>query len=311
VLGPTCSWKSDVAVLLAEALDAEILSCDAMQVYRGMDIGVAKPPPEVRARVPHHLIDTREIHEPYDAHQFVNDAKAVLQELQRRERRAVLAGGTGFYARALIYGYRMLPADAALYKQLSSEYDAPGGAANLRRELTQADPGAPASRLASLDRRRLLRAVEVLRLQGSPPWLLHTHAVAPSDDFEQVIILPSLQVLRPRIASRTRQMIRAGWLAETEALLGKGLLDTPTARQALGYKEIAEHLAGPKPDIDRLVERIVQRTVGYARRQRTWFRNQHPGARVIEVEAPTKAARLAGMILSRAQLPHKLLTGEA
>lgn len=301
VLGPTCAWKSETALLLAEELGGEILSCDSMQVYRGLDVGTAKPTPEQRARRPHHLVDVLPLNEPWDANRFVAAARPLLAEIQERGALPILAGGTGLYARALLYGFALLPADRDLFAQVERELAGPDGPERLARELAAAarDPGdVPPDMLQNP--RRLARAIEVLRLTGSPPWALAPERpAAPVVPVRQFILLPTMPVLRPRIEQRTAWMLDHGWIEEGRAALAAGLLQTPTARQALGYREIAAFLHGELPDRDALRQTLVGRTVQYARRQRTWFRHQHPGAEIIEIHQPTTAEALRDEILRR------------
>jgi tRNA dimethylallyltransferase len=301
VLGPTCAWKSDTALLLAEELDGEILSCDSMQVYRGLDVGTAKPGPDMRARCPHHFIDLLEIGEPWDASRFVEQARPLLAEIRARGRLPVLAGGTGLYARALLYDFALLPAEPGLFAQVEQELAEPEGPEQLRRELLAAarkPSDAPPDTLRNP--RRLARAVEVLRLTGSPPWeLAPERPTKPSLPVRQFILLPTMAILRPRIEQRTGWMLDHGWIEEAECAIAAGLLHTPTARQALGYRDIAAYLRGEIPDRESLLQVLVGRTVQYARRQRTWFHHQHPGAELIEIDQPTTAVILRDNILAR------------
>ena len=301
ILGPTCAWKSEIALLIAEELNGEILSCDSMQVYKGLDVGTAKPTTEMRARRRHYFVDTLPLAAPWDTHRFVQAARPLLAELPARGVIPILAGGTGLYARALLYGFEMLPADRELFARLERELAMPGGKERLVRELREgsADP-----REMPLDTvrnpRRLARAVEVLRLVGRPPWeLLSDRPQEPIVPGRQFILLPTMAVLKPRIVRRTTWMLENGWIEEGETALAAGLLETPTAKQALGYREIAAYLAGELADREALLHALVGRTVKYARRQRTWFRHQHPGAEILEIEEPTTAVALRDWVLAR------------
>lgn len=301
VLGPTCAWKSDTALLLAEELDGEIISCDSMQVYRGLDIGTAKPSPEMRARCPHHCVDLLPLDEPWDTNRFVEIARPLLAEIQGRGRLPILAGGTGLYARALLYGFALLPADRTVFAQVERELAEPGGPERLAQELLAAARDRDAVPEDTLQNpRRLARAIEVLRLTGSPPWeLAPERPPEPVLPVRQFVLLPTMTVLKPRIEQRTAWMLDHGWIEEAEAALAAGLLHTPTARQALGYREIAAFLHGELPDRTALLQALIGRTVQYARRQRTWFRHQHPGAEIIEITQPTTASALRDEILGR------------
>lgn len=301
ILGPTCSWKSDTALIVAERLGAEILSCDSMQVYRGMDIGTGKPSRADRGRVRHHLIDCLDIEERCDAAAYVRLAEGVLADLEARGTPAVLAGGTGLYARSLIYGLGLLPADRGVAAEVEAELRAPGGEDALLAELERASPGGHVPDPVRRNPRRLVRAVEVVRLAGAPPWVLQPASGAlPRRRFRQYVFLPDMAVLRPRIERRVTVWLREGWLDEVRGLVARGLLETPTARQALGYAEAAAFVAGRIGTLAELQERVVSATVRYARRQRTWFRHQHPGAVTIVIRRESSAEELAEVVLSDA-----------
>jgi tRNA dimethylallyltransferase len=303
VLGPTCSWKSAVAVLAAERLHGEILNCDSMQVYPCLDIGTAKPTPAERARLPHHLVDCVALDAPCDAAVYVALAEPVLNDLESRGTTAVLVGGTGLYARSLIYGLRLLPADRTLAAELQRRLAAPHGRQALISELEAHSAGFALPKEIIDNPRRLLRAVEVTRLTGCTPWQLHRLPTAPPRySFRQYLLIPEMSVLKGRIAERTQAMLRAGWIDEAEMLIQRGLLSTPTARQALGYREIAAFLAGTIPSRSELQDLLVRRTVAYARRQRTWFRHQHPGAVIVDIQRDTTPEEIVTLILRHREL---------
>ncbi len=304
MLGPTCSGKSATAILLAEGLGGEVVNCDSMLVYRGLNIGTAKPTPSELSRVPHHVIDCLDLADPCGAAAYVALATSRLAEIEGRGRIAVLAGGTGLYARSLIYGLTDLPADAALAAELQRSLARPDGLEALRAELA-AHTGTPGAIPAQVwqNPRRLIRAVEVLRLTREVPWRLHPQRPPiPQLPFDQYVLLPDMAVLKPRIMARTAAMLRAGWVDEARALIRHGLLDTPTARQALGYRDIAEFLAGRIPTAADLADTIDRHTLAYARRQRTWFRHQHPGAILVVIRRQTSPEELAEAILRHREL---------
>ena len=280
--GPTAVGKSEVALRLAERLGGEIVSVDSMQVYRGLDLGTAKPSPADRARVPHHLIDMMELTESFDAAQFVRHARPVVADIQARGRRPILCGGTGLYFKAFREGLGEAPAaDPALRAEL--------GATPLEvllRELAARDPAT----FAKIDRqnpRRVIRAVEVIRLTGRPfsqqraDWsggeskagsmsaadlglcnLAFGLSRAPAD-------------LRARIDARVERMFQRGLVQETQRLLERGLAANPTARQALGYRQVVEHLRGER-SLAETIALVKVRTRQFAKRQMTWFRRQMP-----------------------------------
>ena len=289
ILGPTCAWKSETALLVAKACNAEIISCDSMQVYRGLDVGTAKPTRLDRNRVTHHLVDTLEMAEPFDLKRFLDATIAILDSLHQRRRNALLVGGTGLYARALVYGYALPPADKTLFARISEECRSHAGLERLIRELH--DAGANTTPELRANPRRIARAVEILRLTGKPPPAADRRRNVPRAGFRQAVITPSMDTLRARVTARTEQMFQRNWIRETRELLNKGFAQTPTARQALGYRSIAAFLQGRGPDSKSELQRlVVSETIAYARRQCTWFRNQHPDAVVIRTESASATA---------------------
>ena len=283
ILGPTCCWKSEVGLRLAEACGGEIVSCDSMQIYRGLPIGTAQPSAAELARAPHHLIAELDIHEPYDANRFVQRAKRVLDDISARGKMAFLVGGTGLYARSLIYGFELLPAEPTVFKALEAELAMDGGRERLMERLAAYGDTIPED--VRLNPRRLLRACEVLSLTGKPPWVQAKKFDKPDPAYRQYCLIPVLSMLKERIRRRTALMLERGWLEEADWADRNGLLQTPTARQALGYAEVIDYLRhGLKGGLPALCEILTNRTVQYARRQLTWFKHQHPGAQLIEIE---------------------------
>jgi tRNA dimethylallyltransferase len=270
--GPTAVGKSAVALGLAQRLGGEIVSVDSMQVYRGLDIGTAKPSPEERARVPHHLIDVAGVGEAFDAARFARLAGEAVAGIRARGRVPILCGGTGLYFRAFFEGLGQAPpGDAALRATLSST-----PLPELLRELAERDPPTY-SRIDRQNPRRVIRALEVIRLTGRP----FSEQRAEWDRGLQTggrrCVLLGLERaagdLRRRIDGRVQEMFRRGLVAETEQLLQQGLGQNPTAMQALGYRQAAEYLAG-KRSLEETVELVKIRTRQLAKRQMTWFRRQ-------------------------------------
>ena len=270
--GPTAVGKSAIALLLAERIGGEIVSVDSMQVYRGMDIGTAKASPADRARVPHHLIDVVEVSEPFDAAHFVQLARRAVAEIEGRGRVPILCGGTGLYFKAYLEGLGAAPAaDAALRAALEAV-----PLPELLRELAERDP-ATYERVDRQNPRRVVRALEVIRLTGRPfsaqraEWV---HATPGTQYAANCFGLArSREELHQRISARVDAMFRQGWVAETEQLLQRGLAQNKTAMQALGYRQIVEHLRGER-SLAETVELVKARTRQFARRQMTWFRRQ-------------------------------------
>jgi tRNA dimethylallyltransferase len=270
--GPTAVGKSDIALLLAERLGGEIISVDSMQVYRGLDIGTAKPSSEERARVPHHLIDVADLTEPFDAAQFLQLAHPAVTDIQARGRVPILCGGTGLYFKVFLEGLREAPpANAALRAALRVT-----PLPELLHELADRDP-VTYERIDRQNPRRVIRALEVIRLTGKPlsaqPADWH-HASRITHHASLCIGLArSSADLQRRIDARVDAMFRRGWVAETEQLLKRGLAQNQNAMQALGYRQIVEHLRGER-SLAETVALVKIRTRQFAKRQMTWFRRQ-------------------------------------
>ena len=299
LLGPTCTGKSAAAMRLAAELGGEIVSCDSMQIYRGLEIGTAQPTAAERAAVRHHLVGELEIQERWDASRFVPAAQARIAEIQGRGKAPLVVGGTGLYARALCYGLPLLPGDAALAAELRAAIGTLAGVAALRAELEGAF-GAEVPEDIRLNPRHLARAVEVYRLTGEAPWRLQRRPDAPLAGYRQYCVLPEFGGLKERIRRRTAAMLSAGWVAECEAAVAAGLLEAPTAWQALGYRDIAAFLAAGRPGGEgALRETLSNRTIQYARRQLTWFRHQHPGSVALPCATADEVAQMVLEDLSK------------
>ena len=272
LVGPTASGKSAVALALAEKLGGEIISVDSMQVYRGLDIGTAKPGAEERGRVPHHLIDVVELTVPFDAAKFVEHARRAEQEIQGRGRIPIFCGGTGLYLKAYLEGLgEAPPSDAAVRQELeATPLD------TLLRELQQSDP-VTYERIDRQNPRRVVRALEVIRLTGQPfseqraAW---NHEPRIASHGPRLLGLQRAPTdLHARIHQRVDEMFARGLVAETRALLAHGLEENRTAMQAIGYRQVVEHLRGARP-LAETVELVKIKTRQYAKRQMTWFRRQ-------------------------------------
>ncbi len=276
LVGPSASGKSGVALELALFQGAEVVSVDSMQVYRGMDIGTAKPSAADQARVPHHLIDLTEVDTGFDAAAFRAAALPVIDGIIARGKTPLLCGGPGFYYAALLKGLGCAPAGSpALRAQLES-----ATTDQLLEELRHCDPPA-FQRVDRQNRRRVLRAVEVFRLTGRPfseqrPSPTAPAAVHPVGDQRMWRIfglLRSAEDLRARIEMRVKSMFDQGLLEETRRLMAAGLEQNRTALQAIGYRQCVEHLRGER-SLAATRELIQTRTRHLARRQMTWFRRQ-------------------------------------
>lgn len=268
--GPTASGKSAVALVLAKELGGEIISVDSMQVYRGLDLGTAKPTAAERAQIPHHLIDVAELTESFDSAKFVALANAAVSDIQQRGRVPILCGGTGLYFTVWLNGLGdSPPPDAALRAELETK-----PLAELLDELARMD-------LVTFDeidlnnRRRVVRAVEVIRLTGKPfsqqraAWPERAPALAG----RSFGLLRTREELHRRINRRVDAMFAAGLIEETRTLLTQGLENNRTAMQAIGYRQVVEHLRGERGRLD-TIELVKQRTRQFSKRQATWFRGQ-------------------------------------
>ena len=272
LVGPTASGKSAVALALAEKLGGEIISVDSMQVYRGLDIGTAKPTAEERARVPHHLIDVVELTEPFDAAKFVELARQAESEIGGRGRVPIFCGGTGLYFKAYLEGLgHAPPSDENLRAELEAiPLD------QLLRELERCDP-ATFARIDRQNPRRVIRALEVIRLTGKPFSEQRADWQRLSNSQSQISnvfgLERSLADLHTRINARVDEMFTRGLVEETHVLLGRGLEQNKTAMQAIGYRQVVEHLRGAR-SLTETVELVKSKTRQFAKRQMTWFRRQ-------------------------------------
>ncbi len=267
--GPTAVGKSAIALTLAEKIGGEIISVDSMQVYRGLDLGTAKPSPAERARVPHHLVDVCDLNEAFDAAQFVRLAERAVAEIQSRGRTPIFCGGTGLYFKAYLDGLGEAPAtDAKLRAELETT-----PLEMLLAELRARDPAT----FEMIDRqnpRRVVRAVEVIRLTGKKfsaqraEWKTQNSKLKTQNYF---CFTRSAEDLHRRIHVRVDEMFRRGLVAETEQLLKRGLVENKFALQAIGYRQAVEHLRGERT-LAETMERVKIRTRQLAKRQLTWFR---------------------------------------
>ncbi len=267
--GPTAAGKTAVSLRLAGCLNAEILSLDSMAVYRGMDIGTAKPDQAEQKDVPHHLIDLAEPHQDFSVAEYVDAALTAVQDIIDRGRVPLFVGGTGLYLKAILRGIFDGPAaDWELRRRLDQQ-----DAQTLHDQLARIDRPT-AARLHVNDRRRVIRALEVYEVTGVP--LSQQHHDTPCPESERpasvVWLEPPREWLRDRIGLRVDLMMERGLLEETRALLAADPPPGRTARQALGYRELIAHLEEQLP-LDEAVELIKVRTRQFAKRQHTWFRN--------------------------------------
>jgi tRNA dimethylallyltransferase len=280
LLGPTACGKSALAVALAEHVRLEIVSIDSAQVYRGMDIGTAKPAPAERARVPHHLLDIRALNEPYSAADFVRDATRVIGEIRARRRLPLVVGGTMLYARALRGGLSNLPsADAEVRARIDAQARELGWPA-LHAKLREIDP-ATAARLPPADSQRIQRALEVFELTGTPLSQLQGAPQDPGLQLATIALLPGDRAeLHRRIERRFDEMLAAGLLDEVRRLMARGDLDPGLASmRSVGYRQAWRHLRGETTFAQFRAEAIAA-TRQLAKRQITWLRSMRDAARI-------------------------------
>jgi tRNA dimethylallyltransferase len=286
-MGPTGAGKTDAAIEIAARLPVEIISVDSAMVYRGLNIGSAKPPPDVLARCPHHLVDICDPSERYSAGEFLRDVVPLMQAIRERRRWPLLVGGTMMYFRALQSGMAKLPpADPAVRARISAEAESLGWLA-LHRRLQQIDPRA-AERIAPQDPQRIQRALEVFELTGRPisDWQQEALKTArPSDYLRLVLAPPEKSALDARLSTRFDQMLANGFLEEVRALHARGDLteDLPALR-SVGYRQLWQHLEGGC-DLSNARELAVIATRQLAKRQYTWLRAEPDAVWVSPMQA--------------------------
>lgn len=269
IAGPTGSGKSHLALALAERFHGEIVNFDSLQIYRGLSIGTAKPSPAERARVPHHLLDFLDPAAVFNAGAFAKRAQPILNDIAARGRLPILAGGTGFYLKALLEGLNEGPSrdDGLRARLLARKGD-------LHRMLRRLDP-TTAARIHPNDRNKTLRALEICLLARQPASRLFQTERQPLPGFRvlKLGLLPPRAVLHARIAARTRAMFAGGLLDEVRALLAQGVSRSAKAFESIGYKECLRHLDA-ELTLQQAEDLTNIATRQYAKRQITWFRRE-------------------------------------
>lgn len=272
ILGVTASGKGRLAFELAQRLDAEIVSVDSMKVYRRMDIGTAKPSPEARRRVRHHLIDVVEPSESFSVGLFCEQARAAIRDIRGRGKTVVAVGGTALYIKALLYGLFEGPgSNEQVRAELRARAAAEGWAA-LHRELAGVDPQA-ADRISANDGKRVIRALEVYQLTGKPisSFQKQFDAANHRDDWLIIGLKREKAIESRRINARVKRMIEMGFVEEVRSLLAEDRPVSQQARSAIGYADIIGHLQG-RLSLDDAIEQIKKNTRRLAKGQRTWFK---------------------------------------
>ena len=269
VVGATASGKTGLSLDLAERLDGEVVNTDAMQVYRGMDVGTAKLPVAERRGIPHHLLDTLTVRDPATVAEFQGWARAAIADIRGRDRTPVLVGGSALYTRAILDRFEFPGTDDAVRRRLEEELEDVGPAA-LHERLRAVDPEA-ADRILVDNGRRIVRALEVVEITGRP----FTASLPRLEYLDPRTVQIGVDIDRPtldeRIAQRVDAMFDAGFVAEVERLLAEGLAEGRTAGRAIGYREVAAYLAG-ELTLEEARERTVNATRRFSRRQDSWFR---------------------------------------
>lgn len=277
ISGPTATGKTEFAIQLAKELHGEIVSADSMQVFRGMDLGTAKPSREMREAVPHHLIDTKGLTEAFNVVDFYYEARQCCQEIHDRGAVPIVVGGSGFYLHSFIYGPPSGPASVPeLRKALAFEMEQLGADALFER-LRKLDPQYAAT-ITKNDKQKIIRALEIIELSGQA---VSKHSwkgrkKAQSFDFLCWFLFRPKEKLYPRIETRCDKMLAEGFLDEVKSLKGAGLLENASASQAIGYKQALEFLSSPQTaeDYQEFVKAFKAASRKYAKRQMTWFRKE-------------------------------------
>jgi tRNA dimethylallyltransferase len=274
IVGATATGKSALAMRLAEELSGEIVNADALQVYRGFDIGTSKPSAEEQFRIPHHLIDILDPGERYSAGDFALRAREAIAGIESRGNLPVVVGGSGLYQRALFEGISPIPpgspeARSRLRARLAAE-----GIAVLAAELARIDPET-AARLAPGDSQRVLRALEVAEVSGRPlsSWIAEQPFGTERIKAIRVGLTLPRSILYDRIAGRVARMVGQGWVQEVARLLAEGLDPGLPAFQAIGYRQFVRHLEG-EGSLEHAIGETVKATRRFAKRQETWFRKE-------------------------------------
>ena len=299
IVGPTASGKTSLSVLLAKRLGGEILSCDSMQIYRGMDIGTAKPTEQEKAGVPHHLLDLTDADTPFSCAEYVKAAASVIDDVASRGSLPILCGGTGLYLDALLRGggFEETETDPALREELFA-FAARQGNRALHERLAAIDPESAAA-IHENNVKRVVRALEIHYTSGITKSEADRRSRIPESPYRAAVIglyYPDRALLYGRIGLRVEQMLEDGLLEETRTLLAAGVFErNGTAAQAIGYKELLGYLRGEESLAD-AVERLKTATRRYAKRQMTWF-SARPYVHWVTVTTPEGEIRPAAELV--------------
>ncbi len=296
--GATASGKTTLSLEMARQLNAEIISLDSMAIYRDMDIGTAKPSQEIRAQIPHHLIDLVDPTESFSVSQYREQAIGTIQQIRGRDREVLFVGGTALYLKALLRGmFEGPPADWEFRNEVETEL-AEMGAEFLHQRLEMIDP-VSAHNLHPNDHRRIIRALEVYRSTGKPisHWQMQFDEGRTAEQCKVFTIRHPRSILHERIETRVVQMFERGLVDEVQLLISKYGQLGKTAAQAVGYREVIDHLDG-KLDREQTVEKVKVRTRRFARHQETWFRGLSE-CRIIDLPPACDPTELAAQLIDQ------------
>jgi len=304
IAGPTASGKSDLAIELAKQLDGEIVCADSLTIYRGLDIGSAKPTPEQRRRVPHHLLDIREPTQPFTAADFRAEAGQAIDDIHKRGKLPLVVGGTGLYLRVLLHGLTDAPGENPTLRQQLTTRAIQEGPETLLEELHQVDP-VTAARCHPNNLVRILRALEVWHATGSPLSSFHQRHGFGDQPYDALLLCLDLarETLYRRIDRRVEIMLSAGLVDEVRGLLQAGLPDDVKPLQAIGYKEVLAHLRG-ELTLEAMLELIKRNTRHLAKRQLTWFRREPDLQWVAYPQNSATIAAFVAMFLREGEWSH-------
>jgi tRNA dimethylallyltransferase len=292
VVGATAAGKTGLSLDLAERLDGEIVNTDAMAVYRGMDIGTAKPPVDERRGIPHHLLDLLDVTEPLTVAEFQGWARTAIAEVRGRGHTPVLVGGSALYTRAVLDRFEFPGTEPDVRRALEADLAEVGPAA-LHARLATADPDA-AARILPDNGRRIVRALEVVTITGRPFSASLPERVYADPHSIQIGVDIDRPTLDERIAERVKQMFEAGLVEEVRGLLDSGLEQGRTARTAIGYREVTSYLRG-ELRLDDAVEQTTTATRRFSRRQDSWFRKD-PRVVWVPWDAPDRLERAVAAV---------------
>lgn len=296
LVGPTASGKTSLSIELAQRFPLEIVNLDASQLYAGMDIGTAKPTAEERGEVPHHLFDVSTPDRPLNAGAYAELADGVIAEVLSRDRWPLLVGGTGLYARALLFGLARIPEVPSGIRDAINARIQRDGTAAVHARLAEVDP-VTARRIPRGDTQRISRALEVFEATGIPisRYQDEHRFAAPRYRYLKLCVSWPRTVLRQRIVDRVPRMFEAGFVREVEGLLSAGYPPGLRTFKALGYREVIDHLAGCS-SLPECIERVTTRHLQYAKRQETWFSGETDSVRLEAPFGPAARASVEGFL---------------